>query len=142
MFLWIKVLHVVAVISWMAGMLYLPRLFVYHAEQAAGSPMAATFITMEGRLMKFIMRPAAAVVLLTGIYFLFFSGTDYLAQGWMHAKLAAVVLLFGAHGALEGWTKKFARGANTKSPRFYRMVNEIPAVLMVIIVAMVIARPF
>jgi putative membrane protein len=142
MFLWIKVLHVIAVISWMAGMLYLPRLFVYHAEQPAGTPMAATFITMEGRLMKIIMRPAATVVLLTGIYFLFFSGTDYLAQGWMHVKLTAVVLLFAAHGVLEGWTRTFARGANTKSPRFFRAVNEIPAVLMVIIVAMVIAKPF
>ncbi len=140
--LWIKALHVIAVIAWMAGLLYLPRLFVYHAAEAPGSATAATFTTMEGRLMKLIMRPAAAVVLLTGVYLLLGTGTNFMTMGWMHVKLTAVALLFGAHGAMEGWTRKFATGTNTKSARFYRIANEIPTVIMIVIVVMVIVRPF
>ena len=141
MFLWIKVLHVIAVISWMAGLLYLPRLFVYHASQPTTSDASAMLSVMEGRLMKFIMRPAAVVVLLTGGALLSSGMVDW-HMGWMHAKLLAVLCLFGVHGAMEAWTAKFARGANTHSAKFYRIVNEIPTLLMIIIVALVIAKPF
>jgi putative membrane protein len=141
MFLWIKVLHVIAVISWMAGLLYLPRLFVYHASQPTGSDAGAMLSVMEGRLLKFIMRPAALVVILTGLA-LIMSGVVDWHMGWMHVKLLAVLLLFGAHGAMEAWTAKFARGVNTRSAKFYRVFNEVPTFLMIVIAAMVIAKPF
>jgi putative membrane protein len=141
MFLWVKALHVIAVISWMAGLLYLPRLFVYHASQPTGSEASAMLSVMEGRLMKFIMRPAALVVFLTGGA-LIASGVVDWHMGWMHVKLLAVLCLFGAHGAMEAWTAQFARGANTHSAKFYRIFNEVPTVLMIIVVAMVIAKPF
>jgi putative membrane protein len=141
MFLWIKVLHVIAVISWMAGLLYLPRLFVYHASQPTNSDTGVMLSVMEGRLMKYIMRPAALVVFLTG-GMLIMSGVVDWHMGWMHVKLLAVLGLFGAHGAMEAWTAKFARGANTHSAKFYRIINEVPTVLMIVIVAMVIAKPF
>jgi putative membrane protein len=139
---WIKVLHVVAVISWMAGLLYLPRLFVYHAQQPANSDASAMLTTMEKRLMKFIMRPAAVVAILSGGYLIGLPGVVDWSMAWMPVKLVAVLGLLGAHGAMEGWTAKFARGANTKSPKFYRIINEVPTLLMIVIVAMVIAKPF
>ncbi|TAK97997.1 MAG: protoporphyrinogen oxidase HemJ [Rhodospirillaceae bacterium] len=142
MFLWIKALHVVAVISWMAGLLYLPRLFVYHAGVAAGSETATLLATMERRLLTFIMRPASVVVLLTGGALISAPGVVDWSMAWMPVKLVCVLGLFGAHGAMESWTRKFATGANTKSPRFYRIVNEVPTLLMIVIVAMVIAKPF
>jgi putative membrane protein len=141
-FLAIKALHVIAVISWMAGLLYLPRLFVYHAQQPASSPTGAVFTTMEGRLMKFIMRPAAVVTILTGGYMVGLPGVVDWSMGWMPVKLVSVLGLLGMHGAMEVWTKKFARGENTHTQRFYRIVNEVPTLLMIVIVAMVIAKPF
>jgi putative membrane protein len=141
MFLWIKVLHVIAVIAWMAGLLYLPRLFVYHASQPRESEAGVMLSVMEGRLLKFIMRPAALVVFLTGGLLIAGGVVDW-HMGWMHVKLLAVLGLFAAHGMMEAWTAKFARGANTHSAKFYRVFNEIPTVLMIVIVAMVIAKPF
>jgi len=140
MYLWIKVLHIVAVISWMAGMLYLPRLFVYHAGVEVGSAQAKTFEVMEYRLLHFIMTPAMAVTWLAGVVLMLEGG--WLAAGWLHAKLAAVVAMSAVHGLLGRWQKDFAAGRNAKSTKFFRIINEIPTVLMIFIVIMVVVKPF
>jgi len=139
MYLWIKALHVVAVISWMAGMLYLPRLFVYHAGVEAGSAQAKTFEVMEYRLLHYIITPAMAVTWLAGVVLMLEGG--WLAAGWLHVKLAAVVVLSGMHGLFSRWQKDFAAGRNTKSVKFFRIINEVPTVLMIIIVIMVVVKP-
>jgi len=138
---WIKAFHVIAVIAWMAGLLYLPRLYVYHCETTPGSAESERFKVMERRLLRQIMLPAMIAVWCLGLLLAFTPGFDWHA-GWWHMKLAAVVLLSGFHGALSGWRRGFLEDRNTKSQRFYRIVNEIPTVLMVIIVIMVIVRPF
>ena len=138
---YVKAFHVVAVIAWMVGLLYLPRLFVYHAESAKGAPQSETFKLMERRLLKFITTPAMIASWLLGLY-LASSVIDWSADGWFHVKLALVVLLSAFHGALAKWTKDFAADRNTHSARFYRIANEIPTVLMIGIVIMVIVRPF
>jgi putative membrane protein len=138
---YVKAFHVIAVIAWMVGLLYLPRLFVYHAESAKGSAQSETFKVMERRLLKLITTPAMIASWLLGLY-LAFSVVDWSADGWFHVKLALVVLLSAFHGALAKWTKDFAADRNTHSARFYRLANEIPTVLMVGIVIMVIVHPF
>ena len=138
---WIKAFHVIAVIAWMAGLLYLPRLYVYHCETTPGSTESERFKVMERRLLRQIMLPAMIAVWCLGLLLAFTPGFDWHA-GWWHAKLTAVVLLSGFHGALSGWRRGFLEDRNTKSQRFYRFANEIPTVLMVIIVIMVIVRPF
>jgi len=140
-YLWIQTLHVIAVIAWMAGMLYLPRLFVYHTRQPVGSPAAETFKEMERKLLRFIMNPALIAVWVFGLWMIALS-PGLLSQGWLHAKLLAVVLMTGAHGAMAKWRKDFAADANTRSERFYRIINEVPTVLMIVAVAMVILKPF
>jgi protoporphyrinogen IX oxidase len=138
--LWIKALHVVAVISWMAGQLYLPRLMVYHVDAAVGSVQSETFKVMERRLLKAIMTPAMLVAWITGLWLAWryfgFKG------GWLHAKLLMVLLMTVSHGTQARWVKEFAADANTRPAKFYRMVNEVPTVLMLIIVALVIVKPF
>jgi putative membrane protein len=141
MLAYVKAFHVIAVIAWMVGLLYLPRLFVYHAESAKGSAQSETFKVMERRLLKLITTPAMIASWLLGLY-LAFSVVDWSADGWFHVKLALVVLLSAFHGALAKWTKDFAADRNTHSARFYRLANEIPTVLMVGIVIMVIVHPF
>ena len=138
---YVKAFHVIAVIAWMVGLLYLPRLFVYHAESAKGSAQSETFKVMERRLLKLITTPAMIASWLLGLY-LASSVIDWSADGWFHVKLALVVLLSAFHGALAKWTKDFAADRNTHSARFYRIANEIPTVLMIGIVIMVIVRPF
>ena len=138
---YLKAFHVIAVISWMAGLLYLPRLFVYHAESAKGSPQSETFKVMERRLLKYITTPAMIVSWALGLY-LAFSVVDWSADGWFQLKLVLVVLLSAYHGALAKWTKEFAEDRNTRSPRFYRVANEIPTLLMVGIVILAVVRPF
>jgi protoporphyrinogen IX oxidase len=140
MYEWIKALHVIAVISWMAGMLYLPRLFVYHCDAAVGSQQSETFKVMERRLLKAIINPAMVVTWLAGIY-LVWAG-HWLGAGWFHGKLLLVLLLSGVHGMLSARVRDFANDANTKSQKFYRIINEVPAVLMVGIVILVIVKPF
>ena len=140
-YLWIKALHIVAVISWMAGMLYLPRLYVYHADADAGSEMSETFKIMERRLLRFIINPAMIAAWLAGGALLA-ANTGLLSAGWMHVKLAALVLMQIFHAFLSRWRKAFLKDQNVRDARFFRMVNEIPTVLMVLIVAMVIVRPF
>jgi putative membrane protein len=140
MYEWIKALHVIAVISWMAGMLYLPRLFVYHCDAEIGSKQSETFKVMERRLLKAIINPAMIVTWLAGIY-LVWAG-HWLSAGWFHGKLLLVLLLSGVHGMLSARVRDFANDANTKSQRFYRIINEVPAILMVGIVILVVVKPF
>jgi putative membrane protein len=139
--LWIKALHVISVIAWMAGLLYLPRLFVYHVDAPAGSPQSETFKVMERRLMKAIINPAMFATLIFGLLLLL-AQPELMHQGWMHVKLACVVVLFAVHGMMSGWLKAFAADRNRKSAKFFRIVNEVPTVLMIVIVIMVIVRPF
>ena len=140
MYEWIKALHVIAVISWMAGMLYLPRLFVYHCDAEIGSKQSETFKVMERRLLKAIINPAMIVTWLAGLY-LAWTG-HWNSAGWFHVKLLLVVMLSAIHGFFVRWVKDFAADQNTRSQKFYRVINEVPTVLMVTIVILVIVRPF
>jgi protoporphyrinogen IX oxidase len=140
MYEWIKALHVIAVISWMAGMLYLPRLFVYHCEAEAGSKQSETFKVMERRLLKAIINPAMIVTWLAGLY-LVWAGHWYVA-GWFHVKFLLVLLLSGVHGFFARAVRDFAADCNQRSQKFYRIINEVPTILMIGIVIMVIVKPF
>lgn len=139
---WTKALHVIAVISWMAGLLYLPRLFVYHCEAAPGSPESERFKLMERRLLRGIMNPAMIAVFLLGGMLLLTPGIVDWGRGWIYAKLAFVAGLTAIHHAMALWRKGFERDENRRPARFYRMANEIPTVLMVGIVIFVIVKPF
>ncbi|HVZ16762.1 MAG TPA: protoporphyrinogen oxidase HemJ [Terriglobales bacterium] len=140
MYLWIKALHVIAVISWMAGMLYLPRLFVYHCEAEKGSRQSETFKVMERRLMRAIINPAMTVTWLAGLYLAWAGHWFY--SPWLHAKLFLVVIMSGVHGLFSRWRKDFEDDRNTRSQKFYRIINEVPTVLMIGIVILVIVKPF
>ncbi|NBN65593.1 protoporphyrinogen oxidase HemJ [Pannonibacter tanglangensis] len=140
LYLWLKSLHVIAIIAWMAGLLYLPRLFVYHVDAPAGSQQSETFKVMERRLLKAIMTPAMLVSWGLGLWLAYDIGA--FSQGWFHAKLTLVLVMSGMHGYLAGCVKVFARDANTRPARFYRMLNEVPTVLMIGIVILVIGKPF
>ena len=143
LYLGIKALHVIAVISWMAGLLYLPRLFVYHADAEPGSQTSETFKVMERRLLKAIATPAMLASWLLGLALLFgFDGVDWRTDLWFQVKFVALIALTGFHGLLARWRKEFAADKNKRSARFYRVANEVPTVLMIIIVIMVIVRPF
>ncbi|MGL5362126.1 MAG: protoporphyrinogen oxidase HemJ [Bosea sp. (in: a-proteobacteria)] len=136
----VKVVHILAVISWMAGLLYLPRLFVYHCSAAKGSELSETFKVMEYRLLRFIMTPAMVLSWIAGLWLSVaafgFSG------GWLHAKLLLVLLLSAAHGYMAVTVRTFAADANQRSHKFYRLLNEVPTVLMIGIVALVVLKPF
>jgi protoporphyrinogen IX oxidase len=140
MYEWIKAFHVIAVISWMAGMLYLPRLFVYHCDAEIGSKQSETFKVMERRLLKAIINPAMALTWLLGLY-LVWAGHWYLA-GWFHAKLFLVLVLSGLHGFFSRCVREFANDRNTHSQKFYRIINEVPTAIMIGIVILVIVKPF
>jgi putative membrane protein len=140
MYLWIKAFHVIAVISWMAGMLYLPRLFVYHCAAAPGSEQAKTFEVMEHRLLAYIMGPAMTVTWILGIV-LVLQGA-WLTSGWLHAKLALVVAMSVMHGLLSHWAAEFCQGRNKHTSKFYRIINEVPTIGMIIIVILVVVKPF
>jgi putative membrane protein len=140
MYEWIKALHVIAVIAWMAGMLYLPRLFVYHCEAEIGSKQSETFKIMERRLLKAIINPAMIVTWLAGLY-LVWSGQWYSA-GWFHGKFLLVIVMSGVHGYFVSRVKDFAADRNVKSQKFYRIINELPTVLMIGIVILVVVKPF
>ena len=139
MYLWIKALHIIAIISWMAGMLYLPRLFVYHAKAEPGSELSETLKVMERRLLRAIMNPAMLVALITGGFLL--SYQDF-SNGWLHVKLTAVAGMIIMHMAMGKWRKDFEADKNTKSDLFFRFANEVPTVLMLIIVVMAVVKPF
>ncbi len=137
---WIKAFHVIAVIAWMAGMLYLPRLFVYHAAAPVGSPQSETFKVMEQRLLDVITTPAMTVTWILGLWLAWQSG--FWAAPWLHAKLLLVLALSGLHGYLSSVVRAFRQDRNTKSTRHWRMINEVPTVLMIGIVILVIVKPF
>ncbi|MDO6590461.1 protoporphyrinogen oxidase HemJ [Loktanella sp. D2R18] len=139
---WIKAIHIMAVISWMAGMFYLPRLFVYHAERAeVGSDLDLTFQIMEEKLLRVIINPAMIVTWVAGLIMLSMGAFDW-GSVWSWSKIIAVLLMSGFHGWLSKRRKEFVAGVNTRSGRVYRLANEVPTVLMVIIVVAVVVRPF
>ncbi len=139
---WLKVLHIFFVIAWMAGLLYLPRLFVYHAEVGPESPASATFKIMERRLLRGIMNPAMILTWVFGLLLVSSPLSGGWSQPWLHAKLLLVVILTVLHHMLGRWRKDFERDANTRAPRFYRIANEVPTVLLLAIVVLVIVKPF
>ncbi len=140
MYEWMKVLHVLAIISWMAAMLYLPRLFVYHVDAPKGSPQSETFKVMERRLARAIMTPAMVVAWLSGLWLAWQAG--FFKSGWFHGKLALVVVLSGVHGLLVARLRAFAEDRNDRSGVWYRVLNEVPTLLMIGIVILVIVKPF
>jgi protoporphyrinogen IX oxidase len=139
---WLTAFHIIALISWMAGMLYLPRLYVYHAGAAKGSELSETLKTMERRLLRYIMNPAMIATFIFGLAMLAANPSIMVGAGWMHAKLLLVLLMAGAHGFYAVCRKGFERDDNTHTANFYRVWNEIPTVLMIIIVILVIVKPF
>ena len=138
---WVKALHVISVIAWMAGMLYLPRLFVYHAEAERGSVQSETFKIMERRLYRGITTPAMLAAYVFGLIMIFAGVVDW-SSIWPWVKTVAVLALSGFHGLLGRYRRAFAEDRNDKPVKFYRMINEIPTVLMIVIVIMVIVKPF
>lgn len=138
---WIKALHVISIIAWMAGLLYLPRLFVYHCEVAAGSDTSERFKVMERRLLRAIMNPAMIAAYVFGIAMIVMT-PEWMKQGWLHAKLLFVLLLTASHMMMARWRREFAEDRNTRPQRFYRIANEVPTLLMIGIVIFVIVKPF
>jgi len=140
---WVKALHVASMIAWMAGMFYLPRLFVYHTMVAPGTTESERFKVMERRLLKQIINPAMMATWLFGLLLVLTPGViDWAQDGWWHVKLAMVLLLSGFHGAMSKWRREFLEDRNRRSHKFYRLANEVPTVLMLVVVVMVIVRPF
>lgn len=138
-YLWLKALHIIAVMAWMAGMLYLPRLFVYHAAAKPGSELSETLKIMERRLLRAIMNPAMLVALIAGGALLTYQ--DF-SEAWLHVKLLCIVGLIVMHMAMGKWRKDFEADRNTRSDKFYRFANEAPTVLLIIIVVMAVVKPF
>src|ERR1700722_1499205 len=139
MYEWIKALHIIAVISWMAGMLYLPRLFVYHCDAEPGSKQSETFKVMERRLLRLIINSAMIVTWLAGLYLAW--DHQLFSERWLQGKLLLVVLLSGVHGFFARRVKDFAADRNHRSQRFYRIINEVPTILMIGIVILVVVKP-
>ena len=137
---WFKAFHIIAVIAWMAGMLYLPRLFVYHAAAEPGSAQSETFKVMERRLLRVIINPAMVATWVLGLWLAWTAG--FFASPWLHAKLALVVVMAGVHGFFVRCVRDFAMDRNTRPQRFYRMINEVPTLLMIAIVILVVVKPF
>ena len=140
LYLWFKALHIIAVIAWMAGMLYLPRLFVYHCEAVPGSVQSETFKVMERRLLRAIINPAMIATWALGLWLAWDAG--FFSDAWLHAKLALVVILSGIHGFFARCVADFANDRNTRPQRFYRIINEVPTLLMILIVILVVVKPF
>ncbi len=140
MYLWLKAFHIIAGIAWMAGMLYLPRLFVYHAAVKPGSEQSATFKVMEARLYRFIMGPAMIAAWGLGIWLAVVS--DSFGARWLHVKLALVLAMSAVHGLLGARLRDFAHDRNSHSPKYFRILNEIPTVLLILIVILAVLKPF
>jgi len=140
MYDWIKAFHIIAVIAWMAGMLYLPRLFVYHCKAEPGSVQSETFKVMERRLLRGIINPAMIAVWLLGLWLVWLGG--WASAHWFHAKLALVIVMSGVHGMLARYMRDFAADANRHSEKFYRIINEVPTLLMIGIVLLAVLKPF
>lgn len=141
-YLWLKTIHVLAVISWMAGLFYLPRLFVYHAENIGENQVVAVFTVMERRLLKAIMRPAGAVALLTGLWLIWAGSWFAPVPIWLWLKLLFVLGMLGFHGLLEAHVARFREGRERKSGRYFRIINEVPTLLLIGIVIFVVVKPF
>ncbi len=139
---WTKALHIIALIAWMAGMLYLPRLFVYHCAVAPGSEASELFKVMERRLYKLIMTPAMLATFAFGALLALTPGLVDWHAGWFYVKIAAVLALGGVHGAMNKWRRGFLNDANARPQKFYRIANEVPTVLMLVAVIMVVMQPF
>ena len=139
---WIKAFHIISLIAWMAAMFYLPRLYVYHCQVAAGSAESERFKVMERRLLKQIMTPAMIATWVFGILLVLTPGIISWTEGWWYVKLISVILLTGFHGAMSKWRKDFLNDRNRRPERFYRIANEVPTVLMFVIVIMVVIKPF
>ena len=140
-YLWIKAFHIISVIAWMAGLLYLPRLFVYHCEAKQGSEFSQKLKVMEGRLLKFIMRPARISTFLLGALLLVNIDEDAWLDAWLLAKLVCVIILYGMHDMMNKWRKNFYLDINTHSQKFYRIMNEVPTILMILVTILVIIKP-
>jgi putative membrane protein len=140
MYEWVKAFHIIAVIAWMAGMLYLPRLFVYHCAAERGSVQSETFKVMEQRLLKAIINPAMAATWVLGLWLAW--SAEWYRSGWLQVKVLLVLGLSALHGLLVRWVRDFAQDKNRHSQRFYRLINEIPTVLMIAIVILVVVKPF
>jgi putative membrane protein len=140
MVLWVKALHIISVIAWMAGMLYLPRLFVYHAEATRGSEASETFKVMERRLLKAIVNPSMILVFLTGFTLVYLTG-DW-RDGWWQAKFILVLGLAGLHGYFARCVRSFAEDRNERPAHFYRFLNEAPTILMIFVVVLAVVKPF
>ena len=140
---WTKAIHVAALIAWMSGLFYLPRLYVYHCATVPGSAESERFKVMERRLLKQITTPAMIATLLLGILLVLTPGVvDVARDGWFHVKMVAVLLLFGFHGAASRWRRDFLQDRNRRPARFYRIANEVPTVLMLVAVTMAVVKPF
>ena len=143
MYLWLKALHIIAVISWMAGLLYLPRLFVYHAIATPGSEQSETFKVMERRLLRYIMTPAMIATWLFGLAMIWAMGLDaFKVAGWLHAKLVLVLVLSAMHGLMSRWQRDFQHDRNRRPQKFFRIANEIPTLLMIAVVILAVVKPF
>lgn len=140
-YLWIKAFHVIAVIAWMAGLLYLPRLYVYHAGTRPGSELSETYKVMERRLLRGIVNPAMIAVFALGILLAGVVGSEVL-EGWFYAKIVLVLALAALHGQMALWRKEFERDERRHSAGFFRVMNEIPTVLMILIVILAVVKPF
>ena len=137
---WVKAFHIIAVIAWMAGMLYLPRLFVYHCEAEPNTRQSETFKVMERRLLRVIINPAMIVAWLLGLWLAWRGG--WFAAGWLQLKLLLALVMSGLHGVFALWVKDFAHDRNQRSAKFYRIVNEIPTLLLILIVILAVVKPF
>ena len=140
-YLWVKALHMISVMAWMAGMLYLPRLFVYHCDAETGSELSETLKVMERRLLRLIINPAMISSWVFGLAMLAASGDVLWSQPWMIIKLVCVVFMSIAHGEMAKWRKAFEADRNTRSQKFYRIANEVPTILMVVIIIMAVVQP-
>ena len=140
MYDWLRAIHIIAVIAWMAGMLYLPRLYVYHAASEPGSAQSETFKVMERRLLRAIINPAMIAVWVLGLWMAW--RANLWGAGWFQAKLVLVVALSGVHGLFSRWRKDFEADRNARPARFYRIWNEVPTLLMVAIVLLAVLKPF
>jgi protoporphyrinogen IX oxidase len=142
LYLWLRALHIISIIAWMAGLLYLPRLYVYHCAQAPGSEASETFKVMERKLLRYIMNPAMIASFAFGIWLIVELGPAAWSMGWLHAKILLVLVMAGMHGMMARWRRNFELDRNQRSARFYRWMNEVPTVLMIGIVVLAVVKPF
>ncbi len=139
-YLWLKVVHLIAIVGWMVGILYLPRLFAYHADTSADSDTDAVFQQMEYNLMRLLLMPCMIVVFITGI--LLIVATESLASGWLHTKILLVLMLAGLHGMMSRQRKNFQRGENTRSAAYFRTFSHVTTLIVVLIFALAVLKPF